>query len=238
MWASSPVGDDRHHRWWMRTDIANPRAFGPQATEVAAVGAGEVPPAERIGQQGQDAAQGCHRAQQGGAGSAGLSPQAGFGVGSRQPSDPRRGPQHRGHGRDRRLARAISDTGWGQFVRIIAEKADRYGRTVDWVSRWLASSKTCSGCGHRLDELPLQIRAVDVPGVPDHPRSRLQRRQSHSRRRAGGETKRLPQQWAGPRQRFRWSPCKTANPLRQWAMKQEATQQRRKPPTGPRRPEG
>ena len=35
---------------------------------------------------------------QGGAGSAGLSPQAGFGVGSRESSDPRRRPQHRGYG--------------------------------------------------------------------------------------------------------------------------------------------
>ncbi len=60
--------------------------------------------------------------------------------------------------RNRRLARAISDAGWGQFVKIIGEKADRYGRTVHTVSRWLASSKTCSACGHRLVELPLQIR--------------------------------------------------------------------------------
>jgi len=67
--------------------------------------------------------------------------------------------------KNRRLARAISDAGWGQFVRIIGEKADRYGRTVHTVSRWLASSKTCStsGCGHRLDELPLQIRQWTCP---------------------------------------------------------------------------
>ena len=45
--------------------------------------------------------------------------------------------------KNRRLARAISDAGWGQFVRIIGEKADRYGRTLHTVSRWLASSKTC-----------------------------------------------------------------------------------------------
>ena len=50
--------------------------------------------------------------------------------------------------RNRRLARAISDAGWGQFLRIVGEKADRYGRTVHTVSRWLASSKTCSMCGH------------------------------------------------------------------------------------------
>jgi putative transposase len=65
--------------------------------------------------------------------------------------------------RNRRLARVISDAGWGQFVRIIAEKADRYGRTVHPVSRWLASSKTCSACQHRLDELPLQIRTWTCP---------------------------------------------------------------------------
>ena len=65
--------------------------------------------------------------------------------------------------RNRRLARAISDAGWGQFVKIITEKADRYGRTVHTVSRWLASSKTCSDCGYRLDELPLQVRQWVCP---------------------------------------------------------------------------
>jgi len=72
--------------------------------------------------------------------------------------------------RNRRLARAISDAGWGQFLRIIAEKADRYGRTVHNVSRWLASSKTCSVCGHRLDELPLEIRGWTCPACRVVPR--------------------------------------------------------------------
>ncbi len=67
--------------------------------------------------------------------------------------------------RNRRLARVISDAGWGQFVKIIGEKADHYGRTVHAVSRWLASSKTCSTprCDHVLDELPLQIRTWVCP---------------------------------------------------------------------------
>jgi len=65
--------------------------------------------------------------------------------------------------KNRRLARAISDAGWGQFVRIIGEKADRYGRTLHTVSRWLASSKTCSACGNRLDELPLRVRQWSCP---------------------------------------------------------------------------
>ena len=65
--------------------------------------------------------------------------------------------------KNRRLARAISDAGWGQFVKIIAEKADHYGRSVHTVSKWLASSKTCSDCGHRLSELPLHVRRWQCP---------------------------------------------------------------------------
>ncbi len=65
--------------------------------------------------------------------------------------------------KNRRLARAISDAGWGQFVRIIGEKADRYGRTLHRVSRWLASTKTCSACGRRLEELPLYVRQWACP---------------------------------------------------------------------------
>jgi putative transposase len=65
--------------------------------------------------------------------------------------------------RNRRLARAISDAGWGQFVRLLGEKAQRYGRTVATVSRWLPSSKTCSACGHVIEEMPLKVRAWTCP---------------------------------------------------------------------------
>jgi putative transposase len=65
--------------------------------------------------------------------------------------------------RNRRLSQAISDAGWGQFVRITAEKADRCGRTMHTVCRWLASSKTCSACQRRLDDLPLWVRAWTCP---------------------------------------------------------------------------
>jgi putative transposase len=65
--------------------------------------------------------------------------------------------------RNRRLARSIADAGWGQFVRIIREKCDRYGRTLHQVSRWLPSSKTCSECGHMLEELRLTTRGWTCP---------------------------------------------------------------------------
>jgi putative transposase len=64
---------------------------------------------------------------------------------------------------NRQLARVISDAGWSQLVRIITEKSQKYGRTVHQVSRWLPSSKTCSACQHRLDELSLQTREWTCP---------------------------------------------------------------------------
>jgi putative transposase len=67
--------------------------------------------------------------------------------------------------RNRRLARVIHDAGWGQFVRLIEEKAQRYDRIVHPVSRWLPSSKTCSrpGCGHLMPEMPLNVRVWTCP---------------------------------------------------------------------------
>jgi putative transposase len=65
--------------------------------------------------------------------------------------------------RNRQLAQAISDAAWGQFVRIVTEKSQKYGRTVHSVSRWLASSKTCSACQHQINELGLQTREWTCP---------------------------------------------------------------------------
>jgi putative transposase len=66
--------------------------------------------------------------------------------------------------RNRRLARAIYDAGWGQFVQLLKQKAERHGRTVHMVSRWLPSSKTCSACGHRVKIMPLKVRQWTCPG--------------------------------------------------------------------------
>jgi putative transposase len=65
--------------------------------------------------------------------------------------------------RNRRLARAIHDAGWAQFVRLIEEKAERHGRAVRTVDRWYPSSKTCSACGHVRDVMPLKVRTWTCP---------------------------------------------------------------------------
>jgi putative transposase len=65
--------------------------------------------------------------------------------------------------RNRHLARAISDCGWGEFRRQLAYKCGRYGRTLVVIDRWYPSSKTCSACGHLTVKLSLSTRRWTRP---------------------------------------------------------------------------
>ena len=65
--------------------------------------------------------------------------------------------------RNRRLALSISDAAWGEFVRQLEYKAAWYGREVVKVSQWEPSSKRCSGCGHRMAQMPLSVRVWTCP---------------------------------------------------------------------------
>ena len=60
--------------------------------------------------------------------------------------------------RNRKLARAISQQGWSQFVTFLKYKGTLYGREVIQVDRFYPSSKTCSSCGSIQTSLPLNIR--------------------------------------------------------------------------------
>lgn len=60
--------------------------------------------------------------------------------------------------KNRPLAKAISDAGWGEFVHQLIYKAEWAGRQLVQVSQWLPSSKACHGCGHRVEKLPLSQR--------------------------------------------------------------------------------
>ncbi|MEV8635891.1 RNA-guided endonuclease TnpB family protein [Streptosporangium sp. NPDC051023] len=57
-----------------------------------------------------------------------------------------------------RLARAISDAGWRELRRMLEYKAAWYGRELLVADRWLPSSRLCSACGTRQDEMPLSVR--------------------------------------------------------------------------------
>src|SRR3989440_8459924 len=61
------------------------------------------------------------------------------------------------------LAKAISDVGWGEFVRQLEYKAEWYGRTLVRIDKWYPSSKRCFDCGHILDSLTLDVREWTCP---------------------------------------------------------------------------
>jgi putative transposase len=60
--------------------------------------------------------------------------------------------------RNRRLARAIADAGWGEIRRQLSYKTKWNGGQLIVADRWFASSKTCSGCGAVKAKLLLSDR--------------------------------------------------------------------------------
>jgi putative transposase len=65
--------------------------------------------------------------------------------------------------RNRKVAKAISDCGWGTFREMLKYKAARCGRRVIVIDRWFPSSRMCSACGHVLAELGLKVRVWQCP---------------------------------------------------------------------------
>jgi putative transposase len=65
--------------------------------------------------------------------------------------------------RNRKLSKSISDVGWGMFVNFLDYKLRRKDGQLVEIGRFFPSSKTCSCCGHVIDELTLDIREWDCP---------------------------------------------------------------------------
>ncbi len=60
--------------------------------------------------------------------------------------------------RNHSLARAISDPAWADLRGMLEYKCQWYGRDLVVTGRWFPSGKTCSGCGHQIGVLPLNVR--------------------------------------------------------------------------------
>ncbi|MFB2974974.1 RNA-guided endonuclease InsQ/TnpB family protein [Microseira sp. BLCC-F43] len=70
--------------------------------------------------------------------------------------------------RNHKLAKAISDVGWGMFVNFIQYKLDREGKVLVEIDRWFPSSKLCSNCHYQVDEMPLDVRTWICPSCGTH----------------------------------------------------------------------
>jgi putative transposase len=60
--------------------------------------------------------------------------------------------------RNGKLAKSISDAGWGQFLRFLRYKAEWSGSEILNVDRFFPSSKLCSECGEEHQALKLSER--------------------------------------------------------------------------------
>ena len=60
--------------------------------------------------------------------------------------------------KNHKLAKSISDMGWGMFVEMLQYKANWYDKQVVKIDRFYPSSKTCSECGWKNKDLSLSDR--------------------------------------------------------------------------------
>ena len=60
--------------------------------------------------------------------------------------------------KNHRLAKAIGDASWSEFVGMIEYKADWYEKQVSKISRWFPSSQICSNCKVNSGKKPLHVR--------------------------------------------------------------------------------
>jgi putative transposase len=65
--------------------------------------------------------------------------------------------------RNHKLAKAISDVGWGTFVNFLGYKLKEKGGLLVEIDRWFPSSKTCSHCLYQMSEMPLEVREWTCP---------------------------------------------------------------------------
>lgn len=60
--------------------------------------------------------------------------------------------------KNRKLAKSMSDASFSEFCVTLSYKAAWYSKEVVKIDRWFASSKTCSCCGWKDENLTLSDR--------------------------------------------------------------------------------
>ena len=74
----------------------------------------------------------------------------------------------KGMEQNHKLARAIQDVAWSEFVRQLEYKSEWYGKNVLFIGRFEPSSKLCHKCGYINQELQLKDRKWVCPVCGEH----------------------------------------------------------------------
>ena len=69
----------------------------------------------------------------------------------------------RGMIQNQKLSKQIADVSWYEFMRMLEYKSKWCGRQIIKADRFYASSKTCSVCGYRNNQLTLLVRKWQCP---------------------------------------------------------------------------
>lgn len=70
--------------------------------------------------------------------------------------------------RNRHLAYALSDVAMGSVLEMIKYKSEWYGRECKEINQWTPSSKECSSCGYKNENLTLAVREWTCPECGEH----------------------------------------------------------------------
>lgn len=70
--------------------------------------------------------------------------------------------------KNRRLAKHIADAGWAALFQKLEYKAHEKGKHLVKIEHWFASSKTCSCCGYKREQLSLSVRHWTCPACKAH----------------------------------------------------------------------
>lgn len=65
--------------------------------------------------------------------------------------------------KNKKLSKHIQDVAWSTFIEILERKALEKGVIVHKINQWFASSKLCSCCGYKNEDLTLNVRHWECP---------------------------------------------------------------------------